>query len=79
MSFPSSPTVGQQHTEGGRLYAWSSYSTWDLVANVAGHAATHAANGADSLTIESSQVSDFSSAVANASPAPLHPFLLMGG
>jgi hypothetical protein len=128
MSFPSSPAVGQQHTEGGRLYQWTSLNTWDLVANVTGHAATHAANGADPLalsasqisglptagtgssnycagddarlsnsrtptshaashaasgsdplTLTSSQISDFATAVAAASPAPIHPFLLMGG
>lgn len=79
MSFPASPTVGQQHTEGGRLYQWTSLGVWDLVANVAGHASTHAANGSDPLTITSAQVSDFAAAVAVASPAPLHPFLFMGG
>lgn len=79
MAFPASPTVGQQHTEGGRLYQWSSLNTWDLVANVAGHAATHAANGSDPLTITSAQVSNFAAAVEAASPAPIHPFLLMGG
>lgn len=79
MSFPATPTVGQQHTEGGRLYQWTSLGVWDLVANVAGHAATHAAGGSDPLTLASSQISDFSAAVEAASPAPIHPFLLMGG
>jgi hypothetical protein len=78
MSFPSSPTVGQQHTEGGRLYEWTG-SVWNLVATVTGHASQHAANGSDPLTLTSSQISDFSTAVASASPAPIHPFLLMGG
>lgn len=78
MSFPASATVGQQHSEGGRLYQWTGI-VWDLVANVSSHAASHAASGPDPLTIASSQISDFSSAVASASPAPIHPFLLMGG
>jgi hypothetical protein len=82
MSFPASPTVGQQATVGGRTYAWTGY-VWDLVANVAGHASTHAAAGSDPLTITAAQVSDFSSAVAAASsaasPDSIHPFLLMGG
>jgi hypothetical protein len=78
MSFPASPTVGQQATVGGRLYQWTG-TVWDLVATVTGHASQHAANGSDPLTITSSQVSDFSSAVEAASPAPIHPFLLMGG
>ena len=50
MSFPSSPTVGQQATEGGRLYQWTSYGTWDLVANVSSHASTHATGGSDVIT-----------------------------
>jgi hypothetical protein len=78
MSFPTSPTVGQQATVGGRLYQWTG-TVWDLVATVTGHASQHAASGSDPITITSSQVGDFSSAVEAASPAPIHPFLLMGG
>jgi hypothetical protein len=78
MSFPSSPTVGQQATVGGRQFVWQG-SAWDLVATVTGHAAQHAINGSDPLTITAAQVSNFSSAVEAASPAPIHPFLLMGG
>jgi hypothetical protein len=43
------------------------------------HASSHAAAGSDPLTITAAQVSNFSSAVEAASPAPIHPFLLMGG
>lgn len=49
MSFPANPSVGQQATEFGRLYQWTG-SAWDLVASVAGHAATHAAGGNDPLS-----------------------------
>lgn len=56
MSFPASPTVGQQATEGGRNYQWSGYA-WEIVANVSNHAASHAAAGSDPVTINVSQVS----------------------
>jgi hypothetical protein len=59
MSFPASPTNGQQHTEGGRLYQWTG-SVWDLVATVTGHAAQHAAGGSDPITISASQVTGLS-------------------
>jgi hypothetical protein len=49
MSFPSSPTVGQQATVGGRQFVWQG-SAWDLVATVTGHAAQHATGGADAIT-----------------------------
>lgn len=78
MSFPTSPSVGQQATEGGRLYEWTG-SVWNLVATVTGHASQHAANGSDPLTLTAAQVIDFAAAVAVSSPAPIHPFLLMGG
>lgn len=78
MSFPASPSVGQQATEGGRLYQWTG-TVWDLVATVTGHASQHAANGSDPLTLTSAQIGDFATAVEAASPAPIHPFLLMGG
>lgn len=79
MSFPSSPSVGQQHTEGGRLYQYAGGNAWELVANVSAHAAAHGSDGSDPVTLTSSQISDFTTAVATASPAPIHPFLLMGG
>lgn len=60
MSFPASPTTGQQATEGGRLYQWTG-SVWDLVATVTGHAAQHAAGGSDQLTISASQVTGLGS------------------
>jgi len=55
MSFPASPAVGNQWTEGGRLYAWDGYA-WSLVANVTGHSASHAAGGSDPLTLAASQI-----------------------
>ena len=75
LSFPSSPTVGQTSAQNGRTYTWSGYA-WELASNVASHAASHSASGGDPITITSSQVSDFASAVPAAS---IHPFLLMGG
>lgn len=78
MSFPASPTVGQQATEGGRLYQWTG-SVWDLVATVTGHASQHAANGSDALTLVSSQISDFATAAAAAAPATTNASLLTSG
>ena len=68
MPFPTSPTTGQQTTQGDRLYQWSG-TTWDLVLGVSTHASTHAANGSDALTLVSSQISDFATAAAAASAA----------
>jgi hypothetical protein len=59
MSFPSTPTVGQQATVGGRQFVWQG-SAWDLVATVTGHAAQHAADGSDPITISASQVTGLS-------------------
>jgi hypothetical protein len=62
MSFPASPTVNQQVTEGGRQYQWDGYA-WSLVANVSPHAATHGESGSDPLAISASQVTGLSAAV----------------
>lgn len=62
MTFPASPTSGQQATEGGRLYQWNGVNAWELVANVASHAETHGASGADPVTISASQVAGLSAA-----------------
>lgn len=78
MSFPASPTVGQQVTEGGRLFSWDGYA-WSLVSNVSAHAATHAANGSDPLTLTSAQISDFATAAAAAAPATTNASLLTSG
>jgi hypothetical protein len=75
LSFPSSPTVGQQSSQNGRTYQWTGYA-WELVGNVTNHASTHSASGADPIAITSAQVSDFATAVPAAS---IHPFFLMGG
>lgn len=56
MTFPASPTSGQQATEGGRLFAWNGSNAWELVANVTGHAASHASGGADAVSIAASQI-----------------------
>lgn len=50
MTFPASPTSGQQATEGGRLYQYNGSNAWELLANVAGHAAQHATGGSDVIT-----------------------------
>jgi hypothetical protein len=55
MSFPASPTNGQQVTEGGRLFSWDGYA-WSLVANVTAHAESHATGGGDALTLAASQI-----------------------
>lgn len=80
MTFPASPTNGQQATEGGRLFQWNGSNAWELVANVAGHAATHATGGADAITPASigaattshthtaSQVTDFATEAAKYGP-----------
>jgi len=49
LTFPSSPTVGQQSTQNGRTYAWSGIA-WELASNVSGHKAGHAIGGADALS-----------------------------
>lgn len=71
MSFPASPTVGQQATVGGRLYQWSAVNTWDLVGNVVGHAATHASAGSDPLTLSAAQVSGLATVATSGSAANL--------
>ena len=49
ISFPSSPAMGQTAAVNGRTYSWNG-SAWDLVANVTGHAASHATGGSDAIT-----------------------------
>ena len=77
LSFPSSPTSGQQSTQNGRLYQWDGYA-WTLVANVAGHAASHASGGSDAVSLDASQITSGTIAEARL-PTTIHPFLLMGG
>lgn len=76
LSFPSSPTVGQTSAQNGRQYTWDGYA-WNLSSNVAGHASTHGAGAADAVTIQASQVSDFSS-VARSSVGAYGKTLLFG-
>ena len=78
LNFPASPTVGQQSTQNGRTYEWSGY-VWRIVGTIAGHAATHAANGSDALTLVSSQISDFTAAVVSAAPPTTNASLLNAG
>lgn len=49
LTFPSSPTVGQQSTQNGRTYAWSG-SAWEFVGNVVVHKSRHATGGDDALS-----------------------------
>lgn len=55
ITFPSSPTTGQTAAVNGRTYSWNG-SAWDLVANVTGHAASHASGGADAIALAASQI-----------------------
>ena len=78
ISFPASPTVGQVSSQNGRSYSWSGYA-WEIVASVAGHAATHGVAGGDAVTVTTAQVSDFAAAVAAAAPATTNASLLTSG
>ena len=49
LTFPASPTVGQQSTQNGRTYSWSGIA-WELVGNVVVHKDRHAVGGADALS-----------------------------
>jgi len=49
ITFPASPSVSQTASVNGRTYSWDGYA-WTLVANVAGHSASHASGGADAIT-----------------------------
>lgn len=71
MTFPASPTSGQQATEGGRLFQWNGSNAWELVANVAGHAASHASGGSDPLAISAGQVSGLASVATSGSASAL--------
>lgn len=55
ITFPASPTSGQTAAVNGRTYSWDGY-TWNLVANVPGHASSHATGGVDALSLAASQV-----------------------
>ena len=62
-SFPSSPTIGQQSTQNGRVYQWTG-SAWELVA---------VSVAADASQITSGTVNE------NRLPQIIfHPFLLGG-
>jgi hypothetical protein len=77
MSFPASPTNGQQVTEGGRLFSWDGYA-WSLVANVTSHAESHATGGGDALTLAASQIGSGTLADARlSSNVPLMPGMLL--
>lgn len=56
LSFPASPTNGQQSLQNGRLYAWNGSNAWELVATVTGHASSHSSGGGDAISIDCSQV-----------------------
>jgi hypothetical protein len=77
MAFPASPTIGQQHTEGGRTYSWNG-SAWDLVLSVSTHASTHTAAGSDALTLAASQIGSGTLADARLSGnVPLLPGMML--
>jgi len=64
LSFPPSPTVGQQSTQNGRVYSWTG-RVWRLVSAVlASHASTHASGGSDAISIAASQVTSGTLAAA---------------
>lgn len=54
MSFPASPSVNDQHVEGGRNYVWTG-AVWNLVGNVAAHA--HSGADITSGTLSDSRLS----------------------
>jgi len=68
ITFPSSPASGQIAVVNGRTYSWDGY-TWNLVANVSGHAASHASGGADALSLSASQITSGTIADARLSSA----------
>jgi hypothetical protein len=77
MSFPASPTNGQQVTEGGRLFSWDGYA-WSLVANVTSHAESHATGGGDALTLAASQIGSGTLADARlSSNVPILPGMML--
>lgn len=57
LSLPPSPSVGQISQQNGRTYVWTSFGTWELTGNVAGHAASHGSTGSDPLTLSAAQIS----------------------
>ena len=64
LSFPPSPTVGQQSTQNGRVYSWTG-RVWRLVSAVlASHASTHASGGSDAISIAASQITSGTLAAA---------------
>ena len=64
LSFPPSPTVGQQSTQNGRVYSWTG-RVWRLVSAVlASHASTHASGGSDAISIAASQITSGTIATA---------------
>lgn len=50
LSFPASPTNGQQSIQNGRTYVWNGTNAWELVATVPSHASSHATGGTDAIT-----------------------------
>jgi len=68
ITFPASPTTGQTAAVNGRTYSWDGYA-WSLLANVPGHASSHASGGADALTLAASQITSGTLADARLSSA----------
>lgn len=58
IDFPSSPSVGDTFTSGGRTFRWNG-TTWDTYTDNAGpltHADNHGSGGADPVTVAQSQI-----------------------
>lgn len=82
-NFPAtgSATVLYLAEDTSRLYQWESpvYVEIGTAGGGFSHAASHAANGSDPLTLASSQISDFATAAAAAAPATTNASLLTSG
>lgn len=50
LAFPTSPAVGQTHTDGSRAWRWTGARWQSVQALPLAHASTHATGGADAIT-----------------------------
>lgn len=67
IDFPNSPTNGQTFTSNGRTWTYNG-SVWNLITGVANHASTHAAGGADPVTLAQSQITNLTTDLASKVP-----------
>lgn len=66
IDFPSSPSVGDTYTSGGRTFRWNG-TTWDNYIDAAAavtHAGNHASGGSDPVTVAQSQVTGLTTALS---------------